>query len=495
MVNLRHRTGKLSPLEDHQQTALDWLKVRERAALFLEMSLGKTIVAALYLHYMHYEDCAILKTLIVAPPKVVSLTWVDEFNDWDNFKGMRVSYVVGTAAQREAALNADAEIFIVSVDNLAWLCDYYIKEPRKYKYVGQLPYDQVIIDELDTLKARDGVRSKKFRRAIKTVRYRIGMTGTPIANGYIDLWAQMFLLDEGERLGKTFGEYVDKYFTTRSNGHQYTAYTIRAGADKVIAHKISDIALTMKTRDYMELPDLQEVDEMLTLDGFDRDTYDALERDYCLELFAYEDARRQNKPPDLNTVTVKTAADLTLKLIQASSGALYADQDLAGARKQWFEINAVKMNRLAALLEEHADENIIVVYQFQHEYERIMEAFPHARKLRSGKHLKEDFDEWNAGRIPLLLLHPKSAGHGLNLQYGGRRMIWFSPTHNLGLLMQTISRLVRRGAKWKFYIHFLLCKGTRDAKVRKSNHTKQSEQDFLMEETKQLRIKYGKVRK
>lgn len=488
MVKLRHRTGKLYPLDEHQQTALDWILARERSALFLEMSLGKTIVAALYLHYMHYEDAAISKTLIIAPPKVVSLTWVDEFKDWDNFKGMRVSYVVGTVKQREAALNADAEIFIVSVDNLAWLCDYYIKEPRKYKYVGELPYDQIIIDELDTLKSRDGVRFKKIRRAIKTVRRRIGMTGTPISNGYIDLWAQMFLIDDGERLGKTFGEYVDKYFTTRSNGHIVVKYTPRAGATKVIAHKISDIALTMKTRDYMELPDLVEVDEVLEFDGFDRDTYDSLERDYCLEFFKYQDAKDKGQ-----YVTVKTAADLNLKLLQASSGALYADQDEPSARKTWFEINTLKLDRLRELIAEHEGENIIVVYQFQHEVDRIMEAFPYARMLRNGKHLAEDFKAWNRGEIPLLLLHPKSAGHGLNLQYGGRRMVWFSPTYNLGQLMQTISRLARRGAKLKFYIHFLLVKGTRDAKVRKSNHSKQSEQDFLFNETKELRAKYGKV--
>lgn len=438
------------------------------------------MVAALYLYYMHYEDCAVLKTLITAPPKVVNLTWVDEFKDWDNFKGMRVSYVIGTHKQREAALMVDAEIYIVSVDNIAWLCDYYIKEPRKYKYVGELPFDQVIIDESDTLKARDGSRFKKFRRAVKSIRYRIIMTGTPTPNSYIDLWAQFMLLDDGERLGKTFGEYADKYFTMRGDGRQFTQYTLRPGAAKIIAHKISDIALTMKTRDYMELPEAEEVDELLEFSGFDRDIYDTLEREYCLDFFT-------------DCVTVKTAADLNLKLVQATSGAVYVDKE-AEERRRWFEINSVKMNALAALLEKYADENIIVVYQFQHEVDRIAAAFPWARMLRTGKHLKQDFDDWNAGRIKLLLLHPKSAGHGLNLQYGGRRMIWFSPTYNLGHLMQTVARLVRRGALLKFYIHFLIVKGTRDVKVRRSNHIKQSAQDFLFNETKELRLKYGKVR-
>lgn len=490
MIRLRHRTGKLSVVEPWQELALEWVKDRERSALFLEMSLGKTIVALLYLHYMHYEDCAVLKTLVVAPPNVVALTWPDELRDWDNFKGMRVSFVTGTPKQRTKALEADAEIYVVSNTNLAWLCDYYVKEPRKYKYVGTLPFDQLIIDEIDELKSRGSAKFKKLEKALSlsNVRYRIGMTGTPISNGYVDLWAQMFLIDEGERLGQHFGKYVDKYFSTRSDGHIIVEYKLNAGARDVIAHKISDIALTMKTREHLALPEITEVDEVLTFEGFDKDTYDDLEREYCLELFRYEADKDA-------VVTVKTAADLNMKLLQVSSGAIYSDIEDPTVKREWCELNTLKMSELSALIDRHADENIIVVYQYQHEVDRILEAYPHARILRGGSTLRQTFTDWNAGRIKLMLMHPKSGSHGLNLQYGGRRMIFYTPTYNHRQLTQTISRIARRGAKHAFFIHFLLVKGTRDIKVRKSNHTKQSEQEFLFEETKQLRLKYGKVRK
>lgn len=489
MIRLRHKSGKLGTVEPWQELALEWILERERSALFLEMSLGKTIVALLYLHYMHYEDAAILNTLIVAPPNVVALTWPAELADWDNFKGMRVSFVVGNPKQREAALNADADIFIISNTNLAWLCDYYIKEPRKYKYVGTLPYDQIIIDEIDEMKNRGSVVFTKFERALRlsNTRYRIGMTGTPISNGYVDLWAQMFLIDEGQRLGVHFGKYVDKYFKTRSNGHIVVEYKMLAGAKEVIADKISDIALTMKTREHLELPDIDEVDEVLSFNGFDRATYDELEREYCLELFSYQDSGGDA------VVTVKTPADLNMKLLQVSSGAIYSDHEDKTIAREWYELNTVKLDRLRELVEEHRGENIMVIYQFQHEVDRILKEYPQARILQR-KGLRETFRAWNAGEIPLMLMHPKSGSHGLNLQYGGRRMIWFSPTYNHRQLTQTISRIARRGAKLKFYIHFLLIKGTRDAKVRRSNHSKQSEQDFLFEETKQLRKKYGKVR-
>lgn len=495
MVRLRHKSGKLGTVEPWQEEAYDWLMARERAALFLEMSLGKTIVALLYLHYMHYEDCAILKSLVVAPPNVVTLTWPNELADWDNFKGMRVSYVVGTPKQRIKALEADAEIYIISNTNLTWLCDYYITEPRKYKYVGTLPFDLVLIDEIDEMKNRGSVVYTKFERALRIskTRYRIGMTGTPIANGYVDLWAQMMLIDGGASLGDKFGAFCDKYFKVRYNGHIPVEYKLLAGAKEAIAHRIKDVALTMKTREHLELPDIEEVDEVLEFAGFDQDTYDELERDYCLELFSYEDATKAQRE-EMQYVTVKTPADLTMKLLQLSGGAIYADHEDKTAAREWFELNTLKMDRLRELIAEHDGENILLIYQFQHEVDRILAEYPHARILQR-KGLKETFKDWNAGRIPLMLMHPKSGSHGLNLQYGGRRIIWYTPTYNLRQLMQTIARIARRGAKLKFWVHFLLAKGTRDAKVRKSNHSKQSEQDFLFEETKQLRKKYGKLRK
>lgn len=468
--------------DPHQLVAYEHLAARERAALFLGMALQKTVVTLSLLYELHYREVAILKTLVVAPDKVARITWPDEIEKWGHLEGMRYSVIAGTAAQRAKALGADAEVYIIGVDNLAWLIGQYIRKVGG-KWKGALPFDCIVFDELSLFKSRDTNRFKALRRAVKPIRYRYGLTGTPSPNGLVDLWAQVFLLDDGERLGATFGAFADKYFTARGNGMIVYEYRPKPGAAKVIAAKLADFALSMQTRDYLVLPELHTVDTELEFNEFDRETYDRLEYEYVLDFVGQGDT------------TVKTAADLTNKLLQISSGAIYGDQtyDNEGRKlpRVWHEVNTAKLDALRGLLEEFPDETFIVVYQFRHEVDRIKAAFPFARELRKGVKTAEDFRDWNAGKIRLLLIHPAGAGHGLNLQFGGRRMVWFSLTWNLEHYQQTVARLLRRGQLREIYLHRLLIAGTRDERVRRKVERKESDQTFFMDEINTLRRKHG----
>lgn len=487
----RLEDGQVFDVDPHQLEALNHLRENPRAGLFLGMSLQKTVVTLLYLREMIYEEATFCRTLVVAPDKVARLTWPDEVNKWEQTKEIRFSLVAGDAKQRLKALQADAEVFIIGVDNLVWLIDLYVKQRRSKNtgkaygsYVGSLPFDSLVIDELSLFKGRDSQRFKKLRKAldVSKVEYRIGLTGTPSPNGLIDLWAELNLIDDGERLGTTFGKYVDKYFTTRGNGMIVYEYIPRPGTPKVIAHKIADIVLSMQTRDYMKLPDLILDDREIDLEPYDREVYDHLEAEYVLEFL------------EGNDVTVKTPADLVNKLLQISSGAVYEDKE-EGKARIWHEVNTAKLDELEDLVNEYPDENFIVVYQFKHEVERIKKRFAYAQELPKGKKLKQTFDDWNKGKIKMLLLHPASAGHGLNLQFGGRRMVWTSPTWNLEHWLQTLARLLRRGALKTIYIHRLLVRGTRDMQVRKRVNSKDTNQKFILDEIKNLRKKhYGKIR-
>lgn len=471
--------------DPHQVVAYDHLISNPRATLFLGMSLSKTVVSLTYLSDMIYREAAFCKALVVAPDKVARVTWPDELAKWDHLSHVRHSVVSGDAGKRIKALRADAEVFIIGVDNLVWLIDLFIKKRTSRKtgsewgaWQGALPFDCIVLDELSLFKGRDSNRFKKLRRALDMsgVEYRIGLTGTPAPNGFIDLWSEMVLIDSGVRLGRTFGEYVDRYFKTRGNGMIVFEYMAKPGAMAVISKKIADVALSMQTRDHMELPELIINDIELEFNGYDKEVYDTLEREYVLDTLSGD------------SVTVKTAADLSNKLLQVTSGAVYAEGD----KKQWFSLNDVKLDALEELLNSHPKETFVLVYQFRHELERITTRFPYARQFSKGKGLSEDVRAWNAGEIRLLCVHPAGSGHGLNLQFGGFNMVFFSLTWNLEHYDQVIARLLRRGAVHAIWVHRLIIKGTRDASVKKRLAGKDSNQKFLLNEIKELRRKYGK---
>lgn len=475
--------GAYYETDPHQIEAYNHLAARDRAALFLEMSLSKTVVTLSLLYDLHYRECAILKTLVVAPDKVARITWPEEIQKWGHLEGMRYSVLSGTPKERLEALNADAEIYVIGVDNLNWLIEQFIRK-KGGKWVGALPFDCLVLDELSLFKNRSANRFKMLRRAVKTIDFRYGLTGTPTPNGLVDLWAQILLLDDGERLEPTFGKFVDKYLKTRGNGMIVYEYIPRAGAPNVVAQKIRDLALTMRADDYeyLNLPEVHVIDERVPFDDKARQAYDHLEREYVLDFFSGD------------SVAVKTPADLTNKLLQVSSGAMYEEQayDENGKKlpRVWHELNTAKIDALRKLLDEYPKETFIVVYQFRHEIDRIKAAFPFAREFRKGAKLKEDFKDWNDGKIRLLLIHPAGAGHGLNLQFGGRRMVFFSLTWNLEHYQQTIARLRRRGGAPEMYVHRLLVEGTRDARVRRKIEGKESDQTFFMNEVTYYRKKY-----
>lgn len=478
-------TGEVYAVGDHQQEAYDHVVTRNRAALFLGMSLNKTVTMLSAIYDMEYREGAFFKTLVIAPDKVAKFTWSGERARWAHLRDLRISVVQGDARQRLRVLGQKADIYTIGVGCLPWLIDQYLQK-RGGKWVGRLPFDCVVIDESTLFKNWRSQRFKKLRRAMQGVDYRYILTGTPSPQGLTDLWAQMYLLDEGERLGTTFGQFIDKFFTTRGNGQIVYEYIPRPLAAEVIAAKLKDIALTMQTRDRVKLPALHVVDEEITLSEKDRATYDRLEREYVLDFFE----------GDGGSTTVSAASDLTMKLLQITSGAVYEDaqyEERTGRAlpRVWHEVNTAKMEALRRLFATYPDENFICVYQFRHEVARIKAAFPHARELRKS----EDFMDWNAGKIKLLLIHPASAGHGLNLQFGGHRMVWTTLTYNLEHWLQTVARLVRSGQVHEIYAHRLIVPGTRDGHCAARVESKESNQKYLMDEIKDLRQKYyGTIR-
>jgi hypothetical protein len=438
---------------------------------------------------MIYQFGEIRRALVIGPDKVVNGAWPDEIDKYYHLEGMKYCVLEGTAKQRTALLASDADVFLVTEGTAAWLIDLYIYEHvtrtgRTHgDWRGCLPFDCVVIDELSKWKNQGGVKYTKLRRALNlsNVPYRVGLTGTPAPNGYQDLWGQLLLIDDGARLGTTEGSFVYTYFTTRGNGMVIYQYTPRPGAVEVITTLLSDICDFRRTRDHIPLPPMHIVDHELNMPPFERELYDALEEEYVLELCRVDvDA----------LVTVKTAADLSNKLLQVSSGAIYEDRVSIKDAHIWHELHRIKIDAVYELLNAY-DENFILVYQFAHEKERILKEFPWARVLRSGKKSREDVREWNEGKIKLLIGHPASMGHGLNMQFGGRRQIWWGPTWNLEHWLQTIMRSLRRSAIDDVYIHRLIMRGTRDVSVRKRVNIKQSDQDFLFDETNEIKQKHA----
>lgn len=464
---LHHARHGACELDPHQIEGLEHLRVNPRAALFWEMSLSKTLVVLMYIQEQQFS-----KTLVVAPDKVARITWPDEIKSWRHLEGLTYSIITGDEGERRAALSRDVDIYLIGAQNTEWLVNQYLKK-KNGRYVGALPFECVVLDELTLFKSQSSNRFKKMRRAIKPIEYRIGLTGTPIPNGEKDLYAQMYLLDDGARLGETFTGFVEKYFTTRGNGMITYEYKLRRGAGREIARLISDIVSTKHTRDHIKLPKLRIVDEVLEFDGFEKEMYEHLEREYVLQLLGGED------------LTIRTPSDLSNKLLQLTSGAVYYNPEL-----EYMELNTLKLEVLGELFEENPADNFIIVYQFRHEIDRIVERFPWVEVITSNG-AEDQMDRWNAGKIRALMGHPASMGHGLNMQFGGRRMVMFTVTWNLEHYLQVISRILRRGLESEMVLHRLLVRGTRDMKVKARLRTKDSNQTFLMNEVKDLKSKYG----
>ena len=439
---------------DYQKQAESWIMGHKRCALFLEMGLGKTVITLSAVKRL-LDDFAITKVLVIAPLRVAATVWAEEAEKWDHLVGLRCVKVLGSAKERERALGEDANVYIINRENVPWLVAHQAA-------LKDWPFDMVVIDELSSFKSSKAKRFRALRQALPAVRRIVGLTGTPSPNGLMDLWSQIYLLDRGERLGRFIGRYRDTYFTAgRRNGNIVYNWDLKPGAAQEIYTRISDLCMSMTAEDYLTLPDRRDIVHTVGLPARAQQAYETLERDLVL-------------PYAGEVITAQNAAVLTGKLLQLSNGAIYSED------RSYQTIHDVKLDALEDLIEAANGEPVLVYYAFKHDAARIMQRIPAARQLIT----PDDVSGWNAGRIPVLIAHPASAGHGLNLQAGGHIIIWFGLTWSLELYQQANARLYRQGQKYPVTIYHVITSGTVDENVLKVITSKAVKQDALIEAVK-----------
>lgn len=453
---------KKEQLHDYQVKAVDMIVNNFNCGLFLDMGLGKTVSTLTAIQELR-EIGFIDKVLIIAPKKVAQVTWKDEINNWEHLKGLRISVIDGTAAQRRAAMMADADIYTVSRDNVVWL----VVEHGGIK----LPYDMVVIDELSSFKNYASKRFKALRRVRKFIPRVVGLTGTPAPNGLIDLWAQMFLIDEGKRLGKTITGYRDRFFTAgRRNGDIIYQWDLKSPAEETeqkISDLIKDICISMSAEDYLKMPDKLMYYDRVKLSDKDFKAYKTFEREQVLEFIESGE-----------TITAASAAALSNKLQQFANGAMY------DADRKVLQLHDEKIEKLKELVEAANGQPVLIAYTFKHDLDKIMDALKEYKPVKLEK--PEQIADWNAGKIIVLVTHPASAGHGLNLQKGGHIMIWYGLTWALELYQQFNARLYRQGQKKPVSIHHIIATDTVDEKIIKSLEGKDTTQRSLMDAIKEI---------
>lgn len=446
---------------DYQAFCIDYLLEHPAAGLLLDMGLGKTVITLTALDRLLYDSFAVSRVLVIAPLRVAMNTWSTETRKWDHLRHLRISKVLGSREQRLAALSADADIYIINRENVTWLVDHYGLD---------WPFDAVVVDELSSFKSARARRFKSLRKVRPLVRIFWGLTGTPAPNGLIDLWPQVYLLDMGERLGKTLGGYRDTYFKPgRRNGYVVYDWIPRPGAEEQIYQLIGDICVSMKAADHLTLPERVDVTVPVLLD---EDT---------LELYAEMEAEAVLPLANEAIIDAGSAAAVSGKLMQMANGAVY-DED-----RQVHEIHKAKLDALEDLVEAANGQSVLVFYAYQHDLDRIRARFPQAVKLEG----PEAIDAWNRGEISMLLAHPASAGHGLNLQDGGRIVIWFGLTWSLELYQQACARLYRQGQREAVTVFHLVAQDTVDEDAMRVLEGKASRQDAMLEAVKARLKKYG----
>ncbi|HAP4177390.1 TPA: DEAD/DEAH box helicase [Enterococcus faecalis] len=437
-------------LHPYQEYSKNFILDHPYCALLLDMGLGKTLSSLTAIDELLHTFEIIENVLVIAPLSVAEKTWTDEIEKWDHLQHLTFSKVLGNPKQREEALFKKADVYLINRENVEWLVNYYQRN---------WPFKTVIIDELSSFKSSSAKRFKALRKVRPKMERVIGLTGTPSPNSLMDLWAQMYLLDQGERLGKTITQYRNKYFApAQKNGHIVYSWQLIPGAEEAIYNKISDICVSMKAKDYLQLPPRTENIIELDLNPTSWKQYKELEREYVLEL-------------EETDVVASNAATLSNKLLQLSNGAVY-DENGDGR-----EIHQEKLNALERVIEDAQGQSVLVFYQYQHDLERIQARFKQAKALNVSD---GDIEKWNEGKIPLLLAHPQSAGHGLNLPKGGHIIVWFGLTWSLEFYQQANARLDRQGQTQPVIIHHLVTKGTIDEQVIKALQAKEQGQSALM---------------
>ncbi|MEK3887467.1 DEAD/DEAH box helicase [Bacillus sp. FSL K6-3431] len=439
----------------YQAYAINEVIEKPAVGLFLDMGLGKTVTTLTAITDLLHDYFSVHKVLVIAPKRVAEDTWSRETEKWEHTKYLRVSKVLGPVKTRLAALEAKADLYVINRENVDWLVQHYGKK---------WPFDMVVIDELSSFKSPSAKRFKQLRKVRPLINRIIGLTGTPAPNSLIDLWPQLYLLDRGERLGTTITGFRNMYFNPgRRDPSKFIVYTWepKDGAENEIHNKISDICISMKAKDYLQLP--ERVDNVISvqLNAKEREVYKKLEKDKLLE-FEEQD------------VIANNAAGLMGKLLQLSNGEVYDDEG------NTVHIHDRKLDALEEIIEESQGQPILLFYSFKHDRDRIRKQFKFAEELDQD----DSIERWNKGEIPLLIAHPASAGHGLNLQDGGHIIVWFGLTWSLELYQQANARLDRQGQKNSVIVHHLLVEDSVDEQVLKVLQGKEQGQDALMDAVK-----------
>lgn len=442
---------------NYQQFAIDFITNNPIAAIFLDMGMGKTAITLMAIQYLMYETFEVSKVLVICPLRVTR-TWRDEIQKWEQLHGLSYSIVTGTATQRKKALEADADIYIINRENVPWLVN---------KSGVPFSFDMVVIDELSSFKNHQTARHKALMKVRSGIQRIVGLTGTPASQGLMDLFAEFKVLDMGQRIGRFIGQYRLNYFRPdKVNGNIVYSYKLLPGAEEKIYEKIQDITISMKAVDFLDMPELISNEYPVYLDETEMDKYESLKKDLILSTPEHE-------------VTAANAASLVNKLSQMANGAVYTDDE------NTITFHDKKLDALEDIIESANGRPILVAYWFKHDYSRIV-----SRLNQIGvKYMKIDSDEsitkWNNREIPVALIHPASAGHGLNLQQGGNTMVWFGITWSLELYQQCVCRLYRQGqTEGTVTIIHLISKGTIDEKIMKALSEKDNTQVSLIDAVK-----------
>ncbi len=447
---------------DYQEYALDFILNQKAAGIFLDCGLGKTVITLTAIVELMHNRFEITRPLVIAPLRVAENVWDAEVKKWDHLKHLRISKVLGSKEERIQALNTTADIYVVNRENVKWLVDYY---------KNNWPFDMVVLDELSSFKSPKAQRFKALRKVRPFCKRVVGLTGTPAPNGLIDLWSQVYLLDSGKRLGKTITGYRERYFLPdKRNRYVVFSYKPKEGAEEAIYKKLSDICISMKSGDYLNIPERIDNTISVELPPKAMEQYRKLERDLLLPLLDGD-------------VVAGSAAVLTNKLLQMTGGAVY-DED-GGVQV----LHDEKLKALEDLVEAANGKPVLIYYAYRHEQKRIQKHLD-CRVLDKPK----DIADWNKGEIPVMLAHPASAGHGLNLQDGGSNIIWFGLPWSLELYSQANARIHRQGQKNTVVVHHLVVKGTIDEDVMQVLRNKEAGQEALLNAVKaRIRNVYPEV--
>ncbi|HEM4029652.1 TPA: DEAD/DEAH box helicase [Streptococcus suis] len=442
-------------LHNYQVVAKDFIKGHPYAAVILDMGMGKTATTLSAVNELMFDRFEVTKVLVIAPLRVANTVWSDEIEQWAELRHLRYSKIVGTPKQRKEALQKDADIYIVNRENLPWLveqCSPYFK------------WDMVVIDELSSFKSWQSKRFKAFMAMRPYMKRVVGLTGTPSSNGLMDLFAEFKVIDGGERLGRFIGEFRSRYFEEgRRNGNIVYEYIPMDYAECQIQDKISDITISMKALDYLDMPELISTKKLVRMTEKEKEKYIQFKKEYVLsELDGLE-------------VTAANAASLTNKLVQLSNGAVYSDDHTV------VPLHEQKLDALEDILESANGEPVLVAYWFKHDLARIMGRLEKLKVKNRVLKTEEDIREWNKGNVPIGLLHPAGAGHGLNLQKGGHHLVWFGLTWSLELYQQTNARLWRQGQESEtVVIQHIVTEGTIDEEILKALENKDAQQERLI---------------